>query len=932
MIRKIVFLALLIVIASLSYNSSDARKAAGPACTGNNALGVDANGYTIMPTTHTMGSSAVGKTYYVSQNDGTDATAVANDVTKPWKTLAAAITKMKSDAGGNFSTTDSWLLLKKGDVFQDQVIANSFNSISGIDCLHPMVIGSYDRAQPGVINPYGSVAVSSISCTAGTATVTTASPHGWSQGTVLNVGPVITLTRELPAGFNGQFASTITGASTFTFTVPSCPAASDTVHGIAALNRPTLAANSTQNVCGPNDGGNGSNYLIFTGIKCYGYTYDPGNAAWNKTSYLNTLYMYGTASRLTWNLLEDNESNYLSYLTVGASPQNNPGYWTGNTLVMRRNVSSKSAGSYFGGWRHLTLYQNYSFYDGWNPDLAAGQSVSIATGNPGVITWVNNPLISGVTNCSGIKFTGGTLPPEIVSGTQYYVTGSSGDTFNIATSCSGSAMSLSGSPSGVIGYWQGTPSLGYAGIYPQTGNCGGGCVHSYYIQNANSNQNGTYNITFSGNVIGFSGGSAVQGGGVAYENLMFQNWAPFVSGKAGELPDINTYSPYTTSYNGIFELTNYFNAPVLSTIAVPTGLSLGGRFGTYTANNNLIAYSVSGPAAANSIGIFPNDIGYYGAVSVVKDNVMCGIATPLQPVQGQPVAYDTIVGGSGVPEVTTTSSYNSPFTPPGQGGIPATGGSGSGLGLDILVNGTTGAVSSVGVRGGVYMPGYNYKVGDIISSANTYIGAAGSGWSARVSSVNFIGNVTAFDTIIGGSNYSANAAYNITGGTGTNGKVIATPGPHGCGASCSFQAVYGYQGYGYTVGDIVSIQATHVVQPTARVAAVINNTLSGNTFKAADCNNLQNATGSGGTGQPNSVPPPLTPSPTPPTDVIGSYFQSLAYGYQITVPTMLSGTTSGYEQGYMHQAALQQKSNWDENLSAHSVLNWARPQFGMTNP
>lgn len=958
-------------------------------------LPIDANGYTVFPTTHTGGSSATGKTYYVSSTVGNNLTAAADDVTKPWLTVAAAIAALTTDAGGNGNTSDSWLLLKKGDIFLDQAIGSAFGTLTGIDCLHPLVISSYDSAQPGTVNPYSAVAtVASITCSSTTATVTTVAPHGWSQVPV--VGPMVTITKELPAGFNGEFATTITGASTFTFPVASCPAASDTLHGIAVLDRPILAIDvNTQASCGPSDGGNGMKLFAFVGIKCYSYKSDPANASYDKTLVTKTAALLNTFTNFTWILSEDNASSFMPYLGTTVDTQ-----IMGVFFSDRRNVNYYSSGNYVHGVAHYTAYQNYHFFDGHNPNLAAGQSVTVATGTPGVITWVNNPLVSGATDCSAIKFTGGTLPTGIVSGTQYYAKNVSGNTFNIATSCTATAIDLSGSPSGVVGYWQGTPSQGYAGIYPQTGNCSGGCTHSYYLQNGANSQYGTLDIQMSGNVVGF-GIISVQGGGQNYENLFFQQASPLSLGKTGE-QDLPNY--FSATYNGVFEVAGFWDAPP-DAAAASQGITAGVRAGRVTISHNLVAYE-SLPNAGFGVGIYPGGVQQWPSTSTVTNNIICSMTTPIQPLQGAPIALSPTVAGTGIAEVTGLIPYNSPYAPVGQGGIQVTGGSGFGAGLDVWVHGTSGKVFSTAFH--YNMNGFNYRVGDVVSTANTYLGGGGSGWSGVVTAINgpagistigeaatngstasgnntlhfaavpswIVPGMTILDTgdrfgynnhipygttvssvttttvvmsgnadsagvasgatiqfLNGGSGYSANTLVDLTGGGGTGGQAIVTPGPHGCGANCGIQAVYPYTaGYGYTAGDVVNVTIAHTIQPTATINTVTTNTLSNNTFKAADCNNLQSATGSGGTGQPSSVAPPLTPSATPPTDVIGSYFQSLAYGYQVTVPTMLVGTSSGYEQGYMHQASLQQKANWDTNLMAHAVLNWARPQFGMSNP
>ena len=63
----------------------------------------------------------------------------------------------------------------------------------------------------------GALAVTSISQTAGLATVTTTSPHGITNGDILN----LVIAGASPAAYNGEHACTVTGASTFTFAIAS---------------------------------------------------------------------------------------------------------------------------------------------------------------------------------------------------------------------------------------------------------------------------------------------------------------------------------------------------------------------------------------------------------------------------------------------------------------------------------------------------------------------------------------------------------------------------------------------------------------------------------------------------------------------------------------------------------------------------------------
>lgn len=61
----------------------------------------------------------------------------------------------------------------------------------------------------------GALAVTSITWSGGTATVTTAAPHGFTTSEVIG----ITLAGASPVGYNGTYQCTITGASTFTYSI-----------------------------------------------------------------------------------------------------------------------------------------------------------------------------------------------------------------------------------------------------------------------------------------------------------------------------------------------------------------------------------------------------------------------------------------------------------------------------------------------------------------------------------------------------------------------------------------------------------------------------------------------------------------------------------------------------------------------------------------
>ena len=86
-------------------------------------------------------------------------------------------------------------------------------------------------------------------------------------------------------------------------------------------------------------------------------------------------------------------------------------------------------------------------------------------------------------------------------------------------------------------------------------------------------------------------------------------------------------------------------------------------------------------------------------------------------VNGNRMELGSVSGGSGY---TVSGTYQS---------VPLTGGSGTGARAEIIVSG--GAVTAAKIT----FDGAGYQPGDVLTSANSYLGGAGSGWSVSVTSV-----------------------------------------------------------------------------------------------------------------------------------------------------------------------------------------------------
>ena len=127
---------------------------------------LDSNGWTVFtPTPITSGTCAAGTAngtciFYVSDSDGNDCndglSAVANPRgcgAGPLKTISAGYKKLYTLNG-----KPTWLLLKKGDTFSDQNFTNDPTTAAvsmhyGRSADQPMVLSSYDPANPTVPNP-----------------------------------------------------------------------------------------------------------------------------------------------------------------------------------------------------------------------------------------------------------------------------------------------------------------------------------------------------------------------------------------------------------------------------------------------------------------------------------------------------------------------------------------------------------------------------------------------------------------------------------------------------------------------------------------------------------------------------------------------------------------------------------------------------------
>jgi hypothetical protein len=156
----------------------------------------------------------------------------------PW------ITSVTSASGGSLTPADVYYLgMTSVATNESEMLSGTFGNASsgtgaGDSNINSLTLAAGDGSavvsfdtEPGAVtvNLYGGLAqsVSSISCAGTTITVNTTSPHGLSTGAVVHQAGFS------PNGYNGTPSITVTGSSSYTYTVGSCPGA-ETALGVYA--------------------------------------------------------------------------------------------------------------------------------------------------------------------------------------------------------------------------------------------------------------------------------------------------------------------------------------------------------------------------------------------------------------------------------------------------------------------------------------------------------------------------------------------------------------------------------------------------------------------------------------------------------------------------------------------------------------------------
>lgn len=113
------------------------------------------------------------------------------------------------------------------------------------------------------------------------------------------------------------------------------------------------------------------------------------------------------------------------------------------SVPLAKNLSDAGQAALLAG---LATDFDYNFKVEANDKVApVSATVSIAAGTPGVVTQADHGFADG----TAVKFsTTGTLPGALVAGTTYYVVDSDEDTYSVAATKGGSALTVAASPAG----------------------------------------------------------------------------------------------------------------------------------------------------------------------------------------------------------------------------------------------------------------------------------------------------------------------------------------------------------------------------------------------------------------------------------------------------------------------------------------------------
>jgi hypothetical protein len=272
----------------------------------------------------------------------------------------------------------------------------------------------YNTASLGVSNAARSVSFTNASPTVVTMAVGTRP--------ITNAQVTFTAT-TLPSGITAGVIYYVVPLSSNTFNLSTTSGGVANVNTTSTGSVVSMVTNSSVTFNTPT--ANVPNNLIFTGTGAVGVPV--GTAAQQPGSSVNGMIRYNTDT-----LNFEGYSNGV-WNTLGSSNTTTLGLWQNKQLIsvtqaISSGYSATSAGP-------ITL----------SPPIAA-QTVTITIASPGVFTVPTTALPSGT---SLVLTTTGALPTGLTAGVTYYVLNPSGLTFQLSTSPTGSAITTTGTQSGI---------------------------------------------------------------------------------------------------------------------------------------------------------------------------------------------------------------------------------------------------------------------------------------------------------------------------------------------------------------------------------------------------------------------------------------------------------------------------------------------------
>lgn len=246
----------------------------------------------------------------------------------------------------------------------------------------------------------GAKAISVISWAGGTTSITTTVPHGFTLGDTL----LVTIAGAAPAGYNGTFTATVTGASTFSYPLAVSPG-SATVTGVYTPEDVSELLAMATTFFG--QGAAQSVYVLEIGA---------GNAT------------DGAGFLTSW--ITANPGIFYSYLV--------PRFWDGNTAFLALIASFEATGSktYFFVTTTLATYQAYT---------ALMKDVVSMIEAPNYGTWAANALTSISWN-SGVVTALTTTNHGVLPGQYFSISGNSPSGYN------GTFLAIAGTTTNTLVY------------------------------------------------------------------------------------------------------------------------------------------------------------------------------------------------------------------------------------------------------------------------------------------------------------------------------------------------------------------------------------------------------------------------------------------------------------------------------------------------